>query len=98
MLPGEESKLREIAEVLRRYPDRDILVIGHTAEVRSRGDGTALSKERAESAARYFLENGVRSESQIITRGMGHSRPLADNSTEEGRRANRRVEIIIMEN
>lgn len=98
MLPGEESKLREIAEVLRRYPERDILVIGHTAEVRSRGDGTALSKERAESAARYFLENGVRSESQIITRGMGHSRPIADNSTEEGRRANRRVEIIIMEN
>ena len=98
MLPGEESKLREIAEVLRRYPDRDILIIGHTAEVRSHGDGVALSKQRAETAARYFLENSVRSESQIITRGIGHSRPVADNNTEEGRRANRRVEIIIMEN
>ena len=98
MLPGEESKLMNISEILLRYPGRDILVVGHTARINSRSDGQLLSEERAETVARYLIDSGVRHETQVMTRGMGHTRPVGDNSTEEGRRRNRRVEIIILEN
>lgn len=98
MLPGEENKLRQISELLSRYSDRDILVIGHTAKVATGGDGQLLSEQRSETVARYLIDNGVRNETQVMTRGMGHSEPIGDNSTEEGRRKNRRVEIIILEN
>ena len=98
MLPGQEEKLRGILEILSRYPERDIQVIGHTARIAGLGDGRILSEQRAETVARYILESGVREQTQIITRGMGNSRPIGDNATELGRRRNRRVEIIILEN
>jgi len=98
MLPGEEDTLERISGILRRYPDRDILVVGHTARIDGRSDGRILSRRRAETVARYFIENGVRNATQVMTRGMGHTQPIGDNATEEGRRRNRRVEIIILEN
>lgn len=98
MLPGEEDKLQQISEILSRYRERDILVIGHTAKVASGGDGQLLSEQRSEAVARFLIDNGVRNDTQVMTRGMGHTEPIGDNSTEEGRRKNRRVEIIILEN
>ena len=98
MLPGEELKLKGIGELLRRYPERDVLVIGHTARVNSESDGQLLSEQRAATVARYLVDNGIRRDTQIVTRGMGNKDPIGDNSTEEGRRKNRRVEIIILEN
>jgi len=97
MLPGEEAQLASIGEILRRYPDKDIMVLGHTARIPGRGDGQDLSERRAEAVAGYLIDNGVRRENQIIVKGVGNRKPLGDNSTEEGRRANRRVEIIILE-
>ena len=98
MLPGEEDKLDGMADILLRYPDRDILIVGHTADVGSGSDGQLLSEQRAEAVARYFVDRGIRKDTQVVTRGMGHRDPVGDNSTEEGRRRNRRVEIIILEN
>ena len=98
MLPGEDVKLVGIEEILQRYPNRDILIIGHTARVRSGSDGQLLSEQRAEAVARHLVDNGIRRDTQVVTRGMGHRDPVGDNSTEEGRRKNRRVEIIILEN
>ncbi len=98
MLPGEDEKLKGIEAILQRYPDRDILIVGHTARVRSGSDGQILSEQRAEAVARYLVDNGIRRDTQVVTRGMGYRDPVGDNSTEEGRRKNRRVEIIILEN
>jgi len=98
MLPGEDVKLKGIEAILRRYPDRDILIVGHTAMIKSGSDGQLLSEQRAEAVARYFVVNGTRLDTQVVTRGMGHREPVGDNTTEEGRRKNRRVEIIILEN
>lgn len=98
MLPGQEALLDRIAGVLTKYPDRDILVVGHTAKVPGYGDGISLSEMRAETVAQYFIKNGIREASQVMIRGKGNTEPVGDNSTEEGRRRNRRVEIIIMEN
>ncbi|OQX29100.1 MAG: hypothetical protein B0D92_05490 [Spirochaeta sp. LUC14_002_19_P3] len=98
MLPGEEKKLAAIADILKTIPDKDIQVTGHTASVIPYSDGLELSRRRAGRVAEYLIDTGVRELTQIVIRGMGDREPLADNRTEEGRKKNRRVEIMIMEN
>jgi outer membrane protein OmpA-like peptidoglycan-associated protein len=98
MLPGEQEKLGKIAQVLTRYPDRDIVVSGHTALAGTVEGRMSLSIERARTIADYLLKNNVRSADRIVIRGYGAEKPVADNSTEEGMRRNRRVEITILEN
>jgi outer membrane protein OmpA-like peptidoglycan-associated protein len=98
MLPGEEAKLARIAEILRRYPDRDIMVSGHTALAGTAEGRMTLSTERARTVAGYLLGANVRTADRIVIRGYGAERPIADNSTQEGMRRNRRVEITILEN
>ena len=98
MLPGEDAKLARIAEILKRYPDRDILVSGHAALAGSHEYLMDLSQKRARAIADYLLSENVRSDDRIVIRGYGAERPIADNNTEEGMRRNRRVEITILEN
>jgi outer membrane protein OmpA-like peptidoglycan-associated protein len=98
LLPGEQAKLDKIGEILRSYQDRDILVGGHTALAGTAEGRRQLSLERAAAAADYLIRKGIRTPDRTIVRGFGAEQPLADNGTEEGRRRNRRVEIIILEN
>jgi len=98
MLPGELTKLDKIAEILKRYPERDILVGGHTALAGTSEGRMKLSTERAKAVTDYLLSKNVRTADRIVIRGYGAEKPIADNSTEEGRRKNRRVEITILEN
>jgi outer membrane protein OmpA-like peptidoglycan-associated protein len=98
MLPGELAKLDKIAEILKRYPERDILVGGHTALAGTSEGRMKLSTERAKAVTDYLLSKNVRTADRIVIRGYGAEKPVADNSTEEGKRKNRRVEIIILEN
>ena len=95
---SEQAKIRQIAEILANYPDRDILVTGHTALAGTEEGRLQLSQERAEAVAEYLVEIGARERDQVILRGVGAQQPVADNSTEEGMRRNRRVEITILEN
>jgi outer membrane protein OmpA-like peptidoglycan-associated protein len=98
LMPPELLKLAKIAEILKRYPDRDILVGGHTALAGTELGREQLSRDRAAAAADYFIAEKIRLPEQVVVRGYGAEQPLGDNSTEEGRRRNRRVEIIILEN
>ncbi|MFQ3547669.1 MAG: OmpA family protein [Termitinemataceae bacterium] len=98
LLPTEKAKLEQIAEILKRYPDRDILIGGHTALAGTAEGRAKLSQERAATVADYLIRLGARRSEQVIVRGFGAERPVADNSTEEGRQRNRRVEITILEN
>jgi outer membrane protein OmpA-like peptidoglycan-associated protein len=97
---SERQKLRQIGEILKSYPDRDILITGHTARVPgyTEKDHQQLSEQRALAVADYLLSLGALRAIQVTTRGMGHREPLSDNDTEAGRRQNRRVEITILEN
>ena len=97
---SERDKLRQIGEILKNYPDRDILITGHTARVPgyTEKDHQRLSEQRAKAVADYLLSFGALRAIQVTTRGMGHREPLAENNTERGRRQNRRVEIMILEN
>jgi outer membrane protein OmpA-like peptidoglycan-associated protein len=98
LLPGEQAKLAKIAEILRRYPDRDILVGGHTALAGTAAGRMQLSRDRAAAVADYLIGEKVRGPERMVVRGYGAEKPLGDNRTEEGRRRNRRVEITILEN
>ncbi|MCL2243888.1 MAG: OmpA family protein [Treponema sp.] len=98
MLPGEREKLEKIAEILKHYPDRDIMVGGHTALAGTSEARMQLSIERATAVTDFLLARQVRSADRIVIRGYGGEKPIADNSTEAGRRRNRRVEITLLEN
>lgn len=98
LMQSERQKLDKIAEILKRYPDRDILIGGHTALAGTAEGRLFLSQERAAAAADYLITNGVRTADRIVVQGYGAERPLADNRTQEGMRKNRRVEITILEN
>jgi outer membrane protein OmpA-like peptidoglycan-associated protein len=95
---SEREKLRRIATILKKYPERDILITGHTALAGTQAGRQQLSEERAAAVGNFLIEEGVRNRERLLFRGMGARDPVADNSTEEGMRKNRRVEITIMEN
>lgn len=98
LLPGEEEKIKKIAEILKRYPSRNIQVSGHTALAGTPEARMKLSIERAKVIAEMLVALGARKPEEIIIVGYGAERPIADNSTPEGMAKNRRVEITILEN
>lgn len=88
------TNLRELAASLHKYPDTDLVIIGHTDQVGTIDYNQALSERRARSAAAYLVGQGV-SGARIDARGLGETEPIATNDTEAGRMANRRVEVAI---
>jgi outer membrane protein OmpA-like peptidoglycan-associated protein len=92
--PGADDKLREVAGILQRYPRTMIEIVGHTDSVGSETSNQTLSERRAASVRDSLAANGV-SSARVIVRGAGELRPLADNSTPEGRARNRRVDLTL---
>ncbi|OQA63472.1 MAG: Peptidoglycan-binding protein ArfA [Spirochaetes bacterium ADurb.Bin269] len=97
LLPSEKFKIQKLAALLERYPDRELLITGHTALAGTEAARLKLSEERASAVARYLAEIGVREEYNLYTRGFGAEKPLVPNTTEANRARNRRVEITILE-
>ena len=98
LIASEREKLKSIAEILRKYPERDILITGHTALAGTEQGRQELSEARAAAVGNFLIDEGVRNRERLLYRGRGARDPVADNDTEEGMRKNRRVEILIMEN
>ena len=97
LLESEKEKLKQIAEILKQWPNNDILVSGHTALAGTAKTRQKLSEQRAQAVADYLVKLGVKDSYHIFTQGFGASKPIATNSTEEGKSKNRRVEITIMD-
>jgi outer membrane protein OmpA-like peptidoglycan-associated protein len=95
-LPAERPRLDLIAEALRQIPDRTFLVEGHTARIGIPDGEMELSTERAQRMVEELVRRGI-SADRFIYKGWGGTRPIGDNSTNEGRALNRRVEITILE-
>ena len=94
---SEKEKLLKIGMILESYPDNDLLVSGHTARVGSEESCQLLSEKRSSAVASFLIENKIRSENHIFTKGFGSKIPASTNATEEGRSKNRRVEITILD-
>ncbi|MCL2442374.1 MAG: OmpA family protein [Treponema sp.] len=95
---SEKDKLTEIGRVLGSISGIKILIAGHTTNVGSQEYLLILSRDRAKSVADYLVSIGASEADNVIIEGYGGSRPVAGNDTPEGMAANRRVEIIILEN
>ena len=84
--------LGTVAESLKKYPGSNVEIGGHTDNVGSLASNNELSQKRAISVAKLLVGEGVE-KSRVQVFGFGPTQPIASNSTEEGRQANRRVEI-----
>ena len=91
---GATSNLEKLVAFLNEYPDRNVLIEGHTDNVGSNDSNYDLSNRRADAVQSYLASLGV-DPGRLSSSGMGESSPIADNDTATGRQQNRRVEIII---
>ncbi|HWK36371.1 OmpA family protein [Sphingomonas sp.] len=93
--PQFRGTLDQVADVLRQYDRTYVDVYGHTDSTGSDDYNLRLSERRATSVADYLSSHGVQG-ARIGTRGFGKTQPVASNATEDGRAANRRVEIKVV--
>jgi len=87
--------LDRLAQILKKYSAYQIEVHGHTDNIGSEQRNLELSLQRATTVKEYLVRKGIPA-SRMTTKGFGFQYPVADNSTEEGRRKNRRVEFILI--
>ena len=92
-----QANLGKLVDVLNRYPNTNIQVIGHTDSIGTAAYNQILSERRANSVVSYLQSHNITS-SRLSAKGMGQTDPIASNSTEEGRAQNRRVEFVITAN
>ncbi len=92
--PGAINNLKQIATILKRYPDTNVTIKGHTDSTGSADYNQKLSQQRADAVKPILLGEGIVPE-RIATIGYGASFPIASNDTPEGRQLNRRVEMEI---
>ena len=93
--PESHAVLDMIADVLLKNPRVKLRVAAHTCSLGSREYNLELSEARAKAVKAYLVSVGVPPPS-IRFRGWGFEHPIADNSTEEGRQKNRRVEFRVV--
>jgi outer membrane protein OmpA-like peptidoglycan-associated protein len=83
-----------VAQVAKKYDKTIIEIAGHTDNVGGADYNRQLSQRRASSVAQYLTSRGV-AEPRLMTAAGGEDHPIASNSTEQGRAANRRVEVTL---
>ncbi len=93
--PEARSLLDKIAKAMKAYPGKKFVVVGHTDNIGSPAANKKLSLARAKAVAKYLVRRGVPA-TQLRYGGYGSAKPIATNSTPEGRAKNRRVEILML--
>ena len=94
-LPEVNKELLDrAAKIISEVPNIKLMIVGHTDGQASDDYNNKLSLARAESVKQYLVSKGVDA-SKLMTKGMGESEPVADNSTEQGRFHNRRIEFVV---
>jgi len=91
---GAKENLKQMADIMKKYPENVLTIKGHTDNVGSSATNDALSLKRAEAVRAELLASGMNS-NVMTAKGMGSSSPVADNTSKEGKKQNRRVEIEI---
>ena len=95
--PASKQNLTDLAVILNKYPDTNILLEGHTDATGTSEHNMDLSKRRSQSVANYLAMQKVM-EPRFTIMGYGEDQPIASNETSEGRAQNRRVEVAIYAN
>jgi outer membrane protein OmpA-like peptidoglycan-associated protein len=92
-----KKQLIDFAQTLNKYEETDIRIEGHADATGSDDHNLKLSRQRADAVGSFLEAQGVKT-SRVDEMGYGESQPVADNSTETGRRKNRRVDIAVFAN
>jgi outer membrane protein OmpA-like peptidoglycan-associated protein len=90
---GAGETLAPVVEFLNDFPDVSVRITGHTCWLGSEAHNLDLSERRANAVADYLVEQGIDRE-RLYVSAEGESQPINTNLTEEGRRSNRRVEVV----
>lgn len=88
-------ELNKVVKLMNENKDMEIMISGHTDAVGSEESNQQLSENRAKAVMKYLISNGI-ANNRIKSEGLGESKPVADNNTEEGKQLNRRVEFTIV--
>lgn len=92
--PEAKANISKLADILKKYPDSNVLITGHTDSDGSDNYNQTLSEKRAKSVSDYAMYQGI-SSSRLSIVGLGENEPVASNDTADGKQLNRRVEIAI---
>jgi len=96
LLEKSKKVLDEVVATLTSHPDLELVEIeGHTDWLGSETQNLALSARRAETVSAYLVSKGIAA-GRLVPKGYGEMKPIADNTTNEGREANRRVTFRVM--
>lgn len=94
--PEARANLQRVVEFVNRFPDKKVLIEGHTDSQGGDNLNQVLSQKRAEAVRDALIQEGVEA-ARLSVVGLGKDRPVADNATREGRARNRRVEIVVLD-
>ncbi len=92
---GQQALITKVAAAVQQFPEGEVRIEGHTDDTGSRDANLRLSRRRAETVARKLEEDLGLAPDTVITEGIGPDRPIALNSTSEGRARNRRIDVVI---
>ena len=95
--PAAFDALASVAKLVDIYDESPVLIVGHTDAVGDAGYNQQLSERRAALVKKYFVENFEIDASRLQIEGKGEQDPITSNATADGRNANRRVEVVILE-
>ncbi|ABQ28476.1 OmpA family protein [Geotalea uraniireducens] len=93
--PEYHDEVAKVGDFMKKYPTTTTVIEGHTDNVGTAEYNMGLSQRRAESVVNYLVEKFGIENSRLSAKGYGLTRPVADNSTNEGKQLNRRIEAII---
>jgi outer membrane protein OmpA-like peptidoglycan-associated protein len=91
---GIAGNLDNLVAFLNRYPERTVIIEGHTDSVGTESSNMGLSQRRADSVQAYLISRGIAG-TRLSSSGKGELSPISDNETTTGRQQNRRVEVVI---
>jgi OOP family OmpA-OmpF porin len=94
--PESTPTLKQIGDMLGAHPELKLTIEGHTDNTGNAAANQALSERRAASVVRYLVDTFHVEPARLVARGYGDTKPVAPNTTAEGRQQNRRVELVRM--
>ena len=94
LVPSSYPYIDQLFEWLTKKQKLNVQIIGHTDNVGTAANNLTLSKNRAAAVSKYLVEKGIDSK-RINSKGLGESKPIATNDTDQGRQRNRRTEVVV---